>query len=322
MLKAKFQTEAKKIGKALEEARNVLIIAHKNPDGDTTGAALALEEHLRSQNRQATVFAVDPFPENLLFLPNVDDLAHEFNLNDFDLAFCLDAGADYMTGLKESHPALFGGKFPLVNIDHHPTNDNFGKWNIVDDEAASTTLLLAELFQFLEIKVSHRMATCLLCGLYTDTGSFQHSNTDPRALRIAAFLLRQGAALKQIAKNIFRTNRVSAMQLWGRVLSRVYQDADGVTISHISDVDFAETDTDPADLSGVIDYLNAVPDAKFSMLLTEKDGKVKASFRTLRADIDVAKIAGYFGGGGHTKAAGFSLPGRLQQEVRWKIVQD
>ena len=268
------------------------------------------------------IYCTDPPPEDMFFLPNSESIIHNFSIDDFDLVISVDCGADYMTALTDIYPQLFGGKFPLINVDHHPSNDNFGKWNLVDTSSASTTQILTELFQFLDIEISYKMATALLTGIYTDTGSFQHSNTTPRELKNAAFLQKKGASIHKITKNIFHTNKISTLKLWGRVLDRAYKDEEGITISHVSDLDFIETGADISDLSGVINYLNSVPDAKFSMLLTEKDGKVKGSFRTMRDDVDLAKIASSFGGGGHVKAAGFTMPGKLKKEVRWKIVQE
>lgn len=313
-------TEAKK---ELEKAQNVLIVLHKNPDGDAAGSALGLYETLYNLGKNPHLFCVDPLPENLYFLPNFEKLHNGMmSLSSFDMAICVDCGADYMTGISNVVPKLFRGNFCMLNIDHHSSNDGFGRYNIVDETAASTTTIITDLLQFWEYEINHKTATCLLTGLFTDTGSFQHSNTNPRELRTAAFLIKKGGSIRQISKSIFNTNKVSVMQLWGRVMERAYKDSRGVVISHVKDEDFIETKTDPADLSGVVNFLNSVPDSEFSLLLTEKDGKVKGSFRTMKEDVDVAEIASTFGGGGHKKAAGFTMSGRLEQEVRWKIVQE
>jgi phosphoesterase RecJ-like protein len=320
MTSKEIQLKGEKVGQVIQNNQKILIICHKNPDGDTMGSALALYDHLTQLGKKVDLFCTDPFPEDFYFLPHFEKLKRGFDLADYDLAFTLDCGAHYMTGIHEQLPELFYSQFPLVNIDHHASNDNFGRWNLVDTDASSTTLILAELFQQLGIKISYKMATALLCGIFTDTGSFQHANTDPRSLRAASLLLRKGANLALISQKIFKTYQLSVLRLWGLILARVYQE-DGVTISYVKDNDFQETNTTPADLSGVVDFLNSVPGSRYSILLTENDGKVKGSFRTLENDIDVAKIASQFGGGGHKKAAGFTVPGRLKQETRWKIVQ-
>ncbi len=316
-----FQKNILAINKVILEAKSILLITHKNPDGDTMGSGLAFYDLFLKIGKKAKVFCVDQFPEDFYFLPNFENVIHDIDLKDFDLAISVDCAADYMTGITDKFPDLFNKNFPLVNIDHHPSNKNFGTWNLVDTKAASTTLILTEMFQFLSIPVTYKMATCLMCGLYTDTGSFQHSNADSRALRGAAFLAKCGAAIDKISKNIFRTRKLEVLKLWGRVLSRIYQNEDKITISNVMENDLTDTNTNASDLSGVIDYINSVPNSKFSLLLSENKGKVKASFRTMREDVDVAKIAGSFGGGGHRKAAGFTVPGKLQKDVKWRIVK-
>jgi len=110
------------------------------------------------------------------------------------------------------------------------------------------------------------------------------------------------------------------MRLWGRVLKNTYQTPEGVTMSVVSKKDFQETEADYSEMTGVVDYVNSVPDSKYSVILTERDEVVKGSLRTLKDDIDVSVIASQYGGGGHVKAAGFAVKGRLEKEVRWKVV--
>ncbi|MBT4585258.1 hypothetical protein HOC67_00005 [Candidatus Peregrinibacteria bacterium] len=164
------------------------------------------------------------------------------------------------------------------------------------------------------------IATCLLTGVYTDTGGLLHSNTTSQVYRTVARLLRVGARQQQIVTHVFRTAKLSTLKLWGRVLEKINLTSEGGAISAVTKGDFRATGAHHSELTGAIDYINAVPGMKFSLLLSERGDIVKGSLRTLRDDIDVAKMAGKFQGGGHRKAAGFSLPGSLQPEVRWKVV--
>lgn len=311
---------AQEIGTAIEKAHNIVLITHKNPDGDAAGSALAFYEMLRKREKKVTVFCVDPWPESFYFLPNNEEVVHEFSVQDFDLGIILDCGADYMSQIHESHAQMFGGNYPLINIDHHPSNDGFGKWNLIDTEAASTTEILTRMFEFLDWKITPKIATCLMTGLYTDTGSLKHSNATAEVHRVAAKLLRCGARLHDIIRYVFKNTKPEVLRLWGRILHRISQTAEGITLSYVTDQDFRETGTTKADTTGVIDYLNAVPDAKFSLLLSQVGEQVKGSMRTLQEDVDLNEIAGKLGGGGHKKAAGFTLAGKLQMETRFRIV--
>jgi bifunctional oligoribonuclease and PAP phosphatase NrnA len=286
------------------------------------GSILAWTDALIQRGKVCQPVCIDPVPDNLDWLPHAEKIKHEFVLTNYDLVVICDAAAKNMIGFDEIYPELFDSSFgvPIINIDHHGSNEEYGNINIIRTNAAATTCILTELFQLLNWKITTRMATCLLTGLYTDTGSFMHSNTNSKTLRVASALLAQGANLRMIRKHIFKTTQISTLKLWGRVLQNIYKNEDGVTVSVVTENDFSETGAHFSELSGVVDYVNSVPNSNFSIILTERDGKVKGSLRTLNNDVDLSEIAGRFGGGGHKKAAGFTLPGRLEREVKWTIV--
>ncbi len=314
--------EIQKIGTLINENRRFLIIPHRSPDGDTIGAALAMHQALVNMGKASKIICFDEAPEEFLFLPNIRDLKKgepEFNS---DVYFILDAGATHLTGFSESHPELFDKSLEVVNIDHHKSNDFYGQYNIVDSSAASTTMVLYKIFQKLNYPIDRYTATCLLTGIYTDTGSFMHSNTTSEVLRVAGRLLAKGANLRSISKEIFNTTKISTMRLWGRVMRSIQKTPEGIAMSVVKQKDFEDTGADYSEMTGVVDYINSVPGSEYSVILTEKEGKVKGSLRTLHDEVDVAEIASQFGGGGHTKAAGFTISGELQKEVRWKVVEN
>lgn len=308
------------IKKEIEKAQKILLIAHKKPDGDALGAACGLKLVLDQLGKKTVVACADSVPPYLQFIPGSEKLVKDFKIEDFDLFFVLDCGARYLTKFQESHPLLFKGEVKLINIDHHPSNDYFGTINIVDQQAATTSLIIFYLLQFLKISITPQIATCLLTGLYTDTGSFMHSNTNPEVYQVSAQLLEAGADFKIIIKNVFRNTPLSTLKLWGRVLNSLRITKKGVAVAVATQKDFKESGAGRDELSGVIDLLNSIPGAKFSLLLSEENGnQVKGSFRTREEGINLSRIAQLFGGGGHEKASGFTLPGRLEKEIRWKI---
>lgn len=317
----KYENEFRQIKDLIEKATNIAIISHKNPDGDTIGANLALTHALRSVGKNAISFAKDPAPAATGFLPGVSNIRSELNPSEFDLFIALDCGAAYMMRYEIEHPELLDrSQTTLINIDHHPSNEHFGNVNVVDPEASATSALIYFLIESLGILINRDIATCLMNGLYSDTGSFKHSNTDPITLKIASNLVARGADFRTIVKKQFHHNRINQLRLWGRVLSRTRINEKGATVSAVMEKDFEELGATPEDLSGVIDYINSVPGSKFCILLAEdQKGNIKGSFRTQDDMIDLSKIAGLFGGGGHKKAAGFTIPGKIEQEVVWKI---
>lgn len=317
-----FEQEFLKAKNLLAHAAKIVIISHRGPDGDAVGANLALRLALKYQwNKNIISACVDPPPGYCDFLPEINEFKTDFDKTSADALVFVDCGASYMSKFHEKKPDLFSGSPPVINIDHHSSNDNFGQINIVNSGAASTTQILYEFFKFCGFKITTDIATCLLNGLYFDTGSFMHSNTTPEVLNIASELLWRGADFKTISKKQFHTTTVPQMKLFGRVFERMRVNDKKVVASAVSEKDFEETGAQLEDTTGAIDYLNSVPDGNMCCLLYEdRKGMIKGSFRT-RTEIDLAALASQFGGGGHKKAAGFSVPGHLlETNPKVKIV--
>ncbi len=310
-----------KFGKLTREANRILCISHKKPDGDTLGASCTLYQYLKAQGKNVDMACVDTPSEKYGFLPELGKFIKEFNYLDYDLLIVSDAGASYMTKYHELYPEIFSGKVPVINVDHHASNDNFGTLNLVDENSASTTLLLYKIFTFLGIKITPVMATAMLCGIYYDTGGLMHSNTTLEVFEITSKLMEAGGRVNIIAKNLFRTTPLATMRVWGKALERATINEQGVVVTVLTNNDLMEVNARSEDIAGLVDFLNAVPGSKFTVLLNEDDrGNVKGSFRTRRDDVDLSELAGKFGGGGHKKAAGFTMPGRIHQETRWRVM--
>ncbi len=305
----------------MERASKILIIAHRGPDADAVGANLALREALERIGKKVDSACVDPIPENSIFLSQSEKFLRDFKSEDYDLMISVDCGGHKQLGFHESKPELLDRtKILFINIDHHSSNDHFGTVNIVMDETPSTCFILHLMFSSYGWEITPNMATALLHGLYYDTGSFMHSNTCSDTLRIAGRLLALGADHARCIKEQFKTTPLSRLKLWGRGLERVHFNEHHALTSLLTKNDFLETKTQFEDSSGLVQYLNHVPEARFTMLLTETDsGKIKASMRTQNDDIDLAQIANLFGGGGHKKAAGFTINGSLRPKVTWSI---
>jgi len=238
---------------------------------------------------------------------DVSFTAGKFN---YDLIIVLDAADfDQIGKLYEDNPKLFQAT-PVINIDHHASNDYFGTVNLVDLTATSTAEILVGLIEALGPSlIDEDVATSLLAGIINDTGSFQHSNTTPKSLTIAAQMVGFGARQQEIIKHFFKTKQFPTLKLWGQILSNLQYDSDNkITWSAIALDDFKAANANPEHVGGVIDELmTSVPDANIVVLLSEREPKtIYGSVRT-KQGIDSAKIAKLFGGGGHHGAAGFKL---------------
>jgi phosphoesterase RecJ-like protein len=304
--------EAKKL---LEAAKKVVIISHRSPDGDTVGANLALRLALKHQwNKEVVSACVDTLPGSCDFLPEVKEYVQDFDLAWPDVIVLVDVSTKKLSSFIETKPALFDGTPPVINIDHHASNDGYGKINIVNPESASATHLLYHFLIYCGFKITPQIATCLLNGLYYDTGSFMHSNTTPEALDVASRLTWKGADYKTIARKQFHTMSIQQLKVYGTILERLRVNSKKITTSTVTHQDFTRLNATSEDTTGAVDYLNSVAEGDLACLLyEEKKGGLKGSLRTRTDDVDLTRVAGMFGGGGHKKASGFSLPGSLMK---------
>lgn len=304
----------------IQNARNVLIVAHRRPDGDTLGACSAFSIALKSLGKKCVLACVDEIPYRLKFIPETENYVKDFNLEDFDLIIINDAGAYHMTGFHEKYPNFLSKKTPIINIDHHASNEGFGTVNIIDSSASSTTMIVWRLFKLLPFQTTREIALSLLTGIYSDTGSFIHANTTQESFEIAAEIAKYGIPVTDIAKALFKESTFSQLKLWGYILENMRKNEKQVYSSVVTAEDLQKIGAHASDTGGIIDLMNTVPEASFTILLAEDDGVVKGSLRTQRDDVNVSDIASQFGGGGHTKASGFRVHGRLEKQTIWKIV--
>ncbi len=318
------KSELEKIQEWIKTNPHVVIIAHSNPDGDTVGCSAALSLGLEQLGINVQRACIDTVPEGFQFIEGTDKYEQDFDVKDFDSAWLCDCGDKVMTRFHEEKPEILSETMTTLNLDHHPTNDEFGDINFVDPAASSSCEITLELLQKLDVQITPEIATALLLGLYTDTGGFQHQNTTPEAYRAAATLIRAGGNVAKIAKHVFHSNEFRKFKLWGKVLKNLHLTEDGAAIigAHVND--YKKLGATRGDLNGVIDWVSSMPEAQYSVLLSEDEKEnVKASLRTRKSDVDVKALAEKFGGGGHIKAAGFTVRGgHLRKEVKWKIVTE
>lgn len=305
--------ELTKFKKAILEAKTVLLIDPAGIDGDSIGCHLAWKHGLEQIGKKTVHFSISPLPNKNKFLPRSTEITNELPpLDEVDVTILCDQG-DAMHGLKERFQEVMA-QTTVINIDHHYSNKGIGHINIVLPEETCATQVSYHLMRELQINITADIATCLLNGVYTDTGSFQHSNTTPEILELSSHLLKRGANFQNIVHNNFHSMPISKLKIWGRVLERIHLSEKQVTVSGVNEQDFIDTNSGPDALEGVVDFMTGIPESKFSILLSQRKDIVKGSLRTLRDDIDLSALAQLMNGGGHRKASGFSLPASLRIE--------
>lgn len=314
-----------KIEEHIKKANKVIVISHQNPDGDAVGSLLGMGHFLEHYKTDHVLFCITPVPEYLKFLPDIEKIVSDEKIlldNEHDLIIILDSGDLKYAGVDDHFRKIKG--LPIViNIDHHPTNQNYGHVNLVHELASSTSEIIFHFIDYFRLPLNKNVATQLMTGILTDTGSFSNLSTTPSSMEAASKLMAHGARVKEITNHAFQNKSLLQLQLWGRALSRLKQDNNtGIITTVLTQKDFDELGMDDESSEGIANFLNSVEKAKAIMVLKEKsDGTIKGSLRTTQPDVDVSKIAKFFGGGGHKKAAGFTINGTLKEKNNsWEVV--
>ena len=294
------------IDQLLLRSQRILLIGHQRPDEDALGAVLSFYIYLKFLGKDVKMFASDPAPSYLFFMPEIDNLSNDLQLFNerYDLYVFLDCGSISNTRLNEE---LIKGK-TVLNIDHHISNARYGTINHVDSKASSTCEIVYNFFKEIGYKVDKKIATCLLSGILGDTSGFMHSTTQAETVKIASELIKTGIKIHQIFNFVVRNKTIGGLRLWGEILSRLRVNSElNIAYTWIKDSDFADFRVKEDELDGIANFLNAIIDVNATALFRISNNRVKASWRTKREDVDLSKFCGLFGGGGHKKASGFTL---------------
>jgi phosphoesterase RecJ-like protein len=295
----------------LRAARRVLTICHENPEADALGSALAVALLVEANGGVATPVCADPIPAMYDFMPGMDRFRREPAADfDYDLLVVGDCGELERIGpVLESHRPLFE-RVPILDIDHHVSNPHFGAFDWVDPRSSATCEMVTLLAWRMGVPLTANdgvLASALAAGVVMDTGNFQHTNTSPRTLVVAAALREAGAPLSEIARLIYRTKANSQLILFGRVLARLESDRDGRLVwSTLELADLAAAGAGSEESEGLVDMLVQSRDADVAILFKEVDGATRISVRTREA-VDATVLTGTFGGGGHARAAGATV---------------
>ena len=295
----------------LRAARRVLTICHENPEADALGSALAIALLVEANGGVATPVCADPMPAMYKFLPGMDRFRREPSADiDYDLLVVGDCGELERIGpVLESHRALFD-RVPILDIDHHISNPHFGAVDWVDAHSSATCEMVTLLAWRMGVPLTAgdgMLAAALAAGVVMDTGIFQHTNTTPRTLVVAAALREAGAPISDIARRLYRLKANSQLVLFGRVLSRLESDCDGRLVwSTLELADLAAAGAGSEESEGLVDMLAQARDAQAAILFKEAAGETRISVRT-REGVDATVLTGTFGGGGHARAAGATV---------------
>lgn len=302
------KTTLRQASQLIRRAHRPLLVCHVAPDGDALGSLTGLHRALQQMDRSPIAACEDPIPSRFDYVPGVEAIVRDV-IAPFDLVVALDCSDLRRMGVFPELPHF--SEHPLINIDHHVTNVQFGDVNVVDATASSTAEVLLNLLDFMGIQLDDRLATSLLVGIVTDTRGFRTNNVTPRVLEAALRLMEAGASLPYVSQYGLDQRPMVAVRLWGDALSRLGFE-DGIIWTSVPLEMRREIGYQGNGDAGLASFLVSADEADVSAVFVEQeDGSIDVGMRAVPG-FDVAQFALRFGGGGHALAAGFGIDGPLE----------
>lgn len=299
----------------IETRQRFAITSHIRPDGDSLGSSLGLYWLFRALAKDAEVIMRDPVPHSYQQLPGAENVRVTPAVDQpYDAVFVIECSDITRPGLLNLEQQF------VVNIDHHSTTALFGSVNWIDSTASAVGEMIYNLCKATGVRVSKEIAECVYTALITDTGSFHYSNTTERTFKVASELVRTGVKPAKTAESVFASYPWSRIQLMGEVLSTARRDDSGhIALLRQSLEMQKRAAASDEDADGFVNYPLTVGEVEAVALLKEcSPGVYRTSLRS-KGDVNVARVAEIFGGGGHRNAAGCTLKGSWE-EAEEKIV--
>lgn len=301
------------IDRELKKAQNVLLFTHQEPDGDACGSTLSLFFYLRNLGKNAVIWSNDLPSASFAFLPGIENFQADRKLlsQSWDAAVALDC-CDLR--IVQVAPGEIKAK-NLISIDHHWGHQEFAPISWLEKEASSTCELISVFFKFLNYPFGREIAICLFCGLMTDTGFLTNGMTSGSVVALAGELAAKGVNPQKIINTLRRNKTVAGLRLWGDLFSRLTINPKyNLVYSYVWEKELKKNQIKEEEVDGFINFLNSIAGVKLAAFLRIYNDRTKVSLRTTDEEIDLSSLAKIFGGGGHKKAAGFTLPWPLAEE--------
>jgi phosphoesterase RecJ-like protein len=308
------------IADAIKQANRIAILSHVRPDCDAIGSQLALALSLKQLGKEIRAWNEDGLPESFRFLGRSDIIRRPPDEpEDFDLAVALDTASQQRLGTARE---AIRRATQWINIDHHASNPGYGDLVYVDPVAPATGQIIYEFLLTEDFPLTQSGADALYAAISTDTGSFRYANVNARTFEIVAELIKSGVNSARIANKLYESYPKRRVQLLGQILPGAAFDAnDRIASMALTNETKQRLGIQPDDIDGLIDYVRCVDTVIVAIFFEElPESRIRLSMRSKDDRVDVNKICGEFGGGGHPRAAGARMRGNLE-EVRSKVIE-
>lgn len=298
----------------IQKATRFLILTHIRPDGDAVGSLLSMGLALKAAGKDVQMVLEDTVPSNLRHLAGCEQITQKPQ-GKYDFIIMLDC-----SDLKRAGTVINDYGIPDLNIDHHPTNRNYGRINLIESMAVATTEILAEFMPRWGLPITADVASALLTGLITDTLGFRTASVSPHTMRLVAELMEHGANLSDLYMKAFITRTFEAVHFWGYGLIQLKREGP-IVWTQLAMHDRRTVGYSGGDDADLINILSSIKGAQVAIIFVEQpNGNVKVSWRA-HDGVDVAHIATIFGGGGHVAAAGAEIVGDMDQ-VETRVLEE
>ncbi len=296
----------------IEKKQNFAITTHVRPDGDGIGSSLGLYWLLNSLGKNAEVILRDTVPGSYRQLPGADGIRQVAEVNGkYDAVFVIECSDVTRPGINNLENQF------TVNIDHHATSEHFGTVNWIDSTASAVGEMIYNLCKAIGGRISKEIAECVYMALVTDTGSFHFPNTTDRTLKVASELVKAGAKPSVISEAVYNNYSWSRIELMRRVLETVRRDKTGCVAWMRQTLEMVEkSGAVDGDNSGFVNMPLVAKEVEAAVYMREvQPGAYRVSLRS-KGDLNVARIAEKFGGGGHKNAAGCRVTGDWDEQEK------
>jgi bifunctional oligoribonuclease and PAP phosphatase NrnA len=313
-------TDLAAVAEVLKARERFVVMSHARPDGDALGCTLAMALCLKQLGKDVTAWNEDGMLDKFRYLPGGEMVTvPPAEPQRFDVAVVLDNAVRNRAG-KAIQAVAHADVW--INIDHHITNEHYGDLNYIDANSPATGQILFELFRGHDLPLTYAMADNLFVAISTDTGSFQYPNTTARTYEIAADLIRAGVNVGELSQKMYESYPRRRLELLRALLNVLRLTSnDRVASFALTAETTKKLGVIPEDSEGLIDYIRSIDGVVAAAFFEElPDGRVRVSLRSKSPKVDVAKVCGLFGGGGHRLAAGARVAGSLA-EVQEKVLQ-
>lgn len=291
-----------------------VVTSHARPDGDAIGSTLAMMYLLESMGKDVHMALADPIPDMYRSLPGVDRIHATLPDSLPDVAILLECDRLERTGFQISEwQRLAAGT--IVNIDHHLSGRPFGDLNWIDPSACAVGAMIYDTVITAGIEISPEMATCLYAAVLTDTGSFTYASTVAATFGLAEHLLQRGAESNAVTQAVYFSNSPGKIRALGSALYKM-EIEDSVAWSWISREEMERANARAEDCEGVVNHLISIVGVEAAVFLRELPvgDEFRLSLRS-KGEVDVARVAEAFGGGGHQNASGCTINGPLESVI-------